>query len=654
MKRLTAYFYQNLEQTFVLLVLVSIILINYFLPYKIAFLNFYYLPIMLLGYFLGKEASVMGSILCILTVTVFALMLPDSFQMGRGNLDVALNLATWASFLLLAGVIVGTLQEKLSAQYEHAHQLNEELQQSQAKLEKVNRNLRDSNTVLEEKTHELEVTKETIEKLKDKVEEALYSTMDSSVAKLLIQGRLRNEKKNVSVLFADLVGFTNFSDEHRPEEVIEELNKFLADMEAIIIKYWGHIDKYLGDGIMCEFGAPIDFEHHALQAVLAGIKMQERLKESSLPWQMRLGIGSGTCITGLIGEKRRTYTAIGDVVNVASRLEEISIPGGVLIDEETYQKVESFVELERLRNFGRDRREDISLIESIKANEKGLEENPDDFSLLLETGKMYFEIRDVSQAIHYFERAYTLDPNNAEVKVLYAEANFKRDEYEKIEIKGKKNRIAVYRVLGLKDIMRDQKRISQKFYEEYGHVESMIEIPEDVILPTEALDGSIGHSKIVAIISYAMADRFGLTEQEKRNVLLAGFLEDIGKQIVPHSILNRRGSLLDAEINEVEKHPIESVKIIKSIGYDMNDVHEIVLHHHEKFNGEGYPQRISGEAIPVGARITAVADTYNALISWRPYREGWEKKSALAEIARDTEAGKFDPRFVEILTELMS
>lgn len=654
MKKIAAYFRENLEQSFVLLVLVSSIIINYFLPYKIAFLNFYYLPILLLGYFLGKQMSIMGSILCMLTVFVFAIMSPESFLMGRGKLDLALSLSTWGSFLLLTGVIVGTLQEKLSAQYEHTSLLNEELKQSQVNLEKVNQDLTASNKVLEEKTSELETSKETIEKLKDKVEEALYSTMDSSVAKLLIQGRLRNEKKNISVLFADLVGFTNFSEEHRPEAVIEELNKFLAEMESIIMHYWGHIDKYMGDGIMCEFGAPHDYDHHALQAVLAGLKMQERIRESNLPWQMRVGVGSGACITGLIGHKRRTYTAIGDVINVAARLEQICPPRELLIDEDTYQKVESFIDVERVRSFGQDRKQDIEIVERIKANEGLLEVNPQDFALLIETGKLYFDLRNVSSAILLFEKAYALDPNNAEVKVLYADANFKKDEYEKIEIKGKKDRISVYRVLGIKDILLDRKRIPEGFYEKYKHVERLIEIPDNVVLPAEALDGVIGHSKIVAILSYAIADMCGLTEQDKRNILIAGYLEDIGKQIVPHAILNRRGSLIDSETREIEKHPIESVKLMRSMGYDDDDVLEIVLHHHEHFNGQGYPNHIGGNDIPIGARITALSDTYNALISWRPYRDGWEQKSALAEIVRDTEGGKFDPKLTEILMRLMA
>ena len=227
MNKIKDYILRNFEQVLVLMILVPVILINYFIPYRIAFLNFYYLPIMVAGYLLGRKASVMGSLLCILLVTIFAILFPRSFSMEEGNLHIALSLATWGSFLLLAGIIVGTLHERLAKEYHYASQLNEELQKNQRKLEDTNLELKESNQILKEKTEELEEKKRTIETLKDKVENALYSTMDSTVAKLVVEERLRNEKKIISVLFSDLVGFTTFSDENRPETVIERLNKFL-------------------------------------------------------------------------------------------------------------------------------------------------------------------------------------------------------------------------------------------------------------------------------------------------------------------------------------------------------------------------------------------------------------------------------------------
>jgi HD-GYP domain-containing protein (c-di-GMP phosphodiesterase class II) len=412
----------------------------------------------------------------------------------------------------------------------------------------------------------------------------------------------------------------------------------------------------MGDRIMCEFGAPNNYDTHSLLAVLAGIKMQEKLLQSDFPWQMRIGIGSGSAITGLIGFKRQTYTAIGDVVNVASRLEEICPPTKVVIDDETYHNVKDFINAERVRDFGQGlkRQEDFELLEKIKANEERLKTNADNSEALVETGKIYFQLMQISEAIKCFERAHALEPDNTEIKLLYADASLKKDEFEKIRIRGKKDRISVYEVTGIKDIMLDRKRILEGFYQKYKYVEELIEVPEDVILPVEALDGSIGHSKAVAIVSYAIADCLDLTEQEKKNILIAGYLQDIGKQIVPSHILNRKGSLSETEKKEIDEHPIEGSKILKLIGYDAEDILEIVLHHHERYDGEGYPFKKRREEIPLGARISGLADSYNALISWRPYREGWEQRTALGEIQKGTNEGKFDPQLSRILIDLMS
>ena len=159
---------------------------------------------------------------------------------------------------------------------------------------------------MQQRTVELEASKLAVEDLKAKVEAALYSTMDSSVVNLMIEGRLRNEKRAMSVMFADLVGFTTYSENTAPESVVADLNRYLADMEPVLFAYHGHIDKYMGDGIMCEFGAPLEFATHRLMAVVAAMKMQEVVARRDYPWQMRVGIASGSAITGLIGSRRQT------------------------------------------------------------------------------------------------------------------------------------------------------------------------------------------------------------------------------------------------------------------------------------------------------------------------------------------------------------
>ena len=168
----------------------------------------------------------------------------------------------------------------------------------------------------------MQKSKEAVEDLKHRVEEALYATMDATVVKLMIEKRLRTEKRRISVMFCDLQGFTQYMEERQAEVVIADLNKFLAEVEETLFAYKAHLDKYIGDGVMAEFGAPVNYERHTLMAVMAGLKMQEGLAYDGFPWQMRVGIATGEPIIGLIGHKRQSYTALGDVVNVASRTKD--------------------------------------------------------------------------------------------------------------------------------------------------------------------------------------------------------------------------------------------------------------------------------------------------------------------------------------------
>ena len=273
--------------------------------------------------------------------------------------------------LILAGAVVGKIQERLAAEVQSTRMLNVDLQHHQAELHQANLSLRESsenlvsmnrslqgqqeelaraNTTLQERSAELEQSKRAVESLKAKVEEALYSTMDASVVNLLIEGRLRNEKHNLSVFFSDLFGFSTYLEEHPPEVVIKDLNRYIGDVEPILLTYRGHINKYMGDGIMVEFGAPLEYEKNSLLAVLAGIKIQEKMAQQNYPWKMRIGISSGTTITGLIGAKRQTFTAIGDVVNTAARLERACPHGKVLIDRQTFENIDHVIETRKKRD----------------------------------------------------------------------------------------------------------------------------------------------------------------------------------------------------------------------------------------------------------------------------------------------------------------
>jgi HD-GYP domain-containing protein (c-di-GMP phosphodiesterase class II) len=680
---LRSYIRKYFEIVFISLILASTFVIHYLIPQKFAFLDFYFLPIILGGYYLGRRNAVLAAFLTVLVMFLYIIIYPESVIPEAKSIYFYLRLVTWGCFLILAGAIVGGLQEKLVVEVAVTRQLNQELKLQQGELNNAHAALKDYNENLESKvmqrteeldrannslreysenlevmvrqrTEELEKSKEAIESLKGKVEMALYSTMDSSVVKLLIEGRLRNEKRNVSILFSDLVGFTTYSEVNPPEIVIRDINRYFADMEPILITYNGHIDHYMGDGIMSEFGAPLDYSMYRLMAVLAAIKMQEKMARMEYPWQMRIGLASGTTIIGLVGNKRQSYTAIGDVVNISARLQKACAPGQVLIDRYTYETVSRFINARKKRDVST--RDVVNIEKELHLEELHAQAaaEPDNHEHYYRIGKIHLEINEPVEALQYFERAMQLDPSNAQAKLSYAEASIKIREQDSINIKGRRQRIEAYEVTGIKDPLEDRSKVSQRFAEQYRPVADLIQIPEDVLLPVEALDGSIGHGKMVALFSYAIAGYLGLSDKEKIDILHSGYIADIGKEIVPHHLLNRNGTLSPREMELIKEHPVEGANSQRKMGYEKEYMLKIVRHSHENFNGTGYPDGIRGNAIPLGSRIIAVADAYDALISWRPYRDPWERSVALDEIVRETESGIYDPTVVAALINILA
>ena len=658
MEALKQYLLKNFEQLFVLLILVSVAGINYLIPYKLAFLNFYFIPILLGAYYLGVRRALLGGVLCALVVFAYAYLFPESFRPPATNLDLWMNIVTWASFLILTAAVVGQLTTQLKTEVESARELNRDLEESKIRVEEADRELRDHAENLEakvnERTQSLEKSKHAIEDLKKKVEEALYSTMDASVVKLIIEKRLRTEKRKISVLFSDLKDFTQFSEERRPEMVITDLNRLLEEMEEVLLDYNAHIDKYLGDGIMVEFGAPVDYERHALMAITAALKMQERLAAGKYPWQMRVGISTGEPIIGLIGQRRQTYTAIGDTVNLASRIQEICTPGFVTIDSATYEEVERYVDVRKKAVLSDAETKDPKFVQEISDYFEKLQKNPDDVEVLKELGSQFLKHEDYLQAHEHLSRALEIDPNDDELKLAYAEVSLKMNQMDAVTVRGKKDRLHLYEVVGLKNPLLDTDTMPLELYEKYREVvDETFTFPEDILLPMEVIDGSVGHARVVGFLSYALADVLNLTVQDKLEVLQAGYLADLGKLIIPHHLLNRAGSLSKEEFEEVAKHSRESVRMIRKMGYESKSLLDIVESSHENFNGSGYPQGLSGEDIPVGARILSVADTYSALTSWRPYRDRWDNRAAFSEMGRDAKKGKFDTGVLESLGKLV-
>lgn len=156
-----------------------------------------------------------------------------------------------------------------------------------------------------------------------------------------------------------------------------------------------------------------------------------------------------------------------------------------------------------------------------------------------------------------------------------------------------------------------------------------------------------GHSERVTNYSLVIAQAMGLTKEQHNVVELAGLLHDVGKIGVPELILNKEGKLDDREFSIVKSHPDQGAKIIKNIKnigrvVNMDDIVQGVLHHHEKYDGTGYPKGLCGNEIPLVARILSIADTYDAITSDRPYRKGRTREFAHTEIT-DCSSTQFDP-----------
>jgi adenylate cyclase len=168
------------------------------------------------------------------------------------------------------------------------------------------------------------------------------------------------EVREVSVLFADICGFTSMSETMSPSSVSLLLNDYLSRMTDVIFKYEGTLDKYIGDAIMAVFGAPLDMPDHAQRAIRTALEMQERLaewnaerKEGTPELRIRIGINSGNAVAGEIGSiNKKEYTVLGDTVNTASRLESsVAKPGMVVIGANTSALVEGLFECRALGTF---------------------------------------------------------------------------------------------------------------------------------------------------------------------------------------------------------------------------------------------------------------------------------------------------------------
>ena len=170
---------------------------------------------------------------------------------------------------------------------------------------------------------------------------------------------------------------------------------------------------------------------------------------------------------------------------------------------------------------------------------------------------------------------------------------------------------------------------------------------ESFIIALDARDTETQtHSQVVTQFTLTLAEKMGIKDKEElENIRKGALLHDIGKIGIPDSILKKPGKLTPEEWQIIKQHPVIGYKMIAGIKF-LKEAAQIVLHHHEHFDGNGYPARLKGNSIPLGARIFAVADALEALISDRPYRKALPIEEAKKEIIRCS-GSQFDPKVVE-------
>ena len=219
---------------------------------------------------------------------------------------------------------------------------------------------------------------------KEKVKSAMGKYMSQDVMKRIVQNidnlGLGGKKSVVSVLFADIRGFTSMSEQMSAQEVSEILNEYFTEMEPIITKYNGVINKFIGDAVMAIFGEPIQDKNHAQNAVKCAYAMLTKVKELQKKWiregkpkiEIGIGINTGEVFVGNIGSvNRMEYTVIGDTVNLASRLESYNkiYKTKLLISPTTYEEVKGFTDVIKISDVQiRGKANKMDIYEVLKVN----------------------------------------------------------------------------------------------------------------------------------------------------------------------------------------------------------------------------------------------------------------------------------------------
>lgn len=219
------------------------------------------------------------------------------------------------------------------------------------------------------------------------------------------------------------------------------------------------------------------------------------------------------------------------------------------------------------------------------------------------------------------------------------------------------NATLAFLVVSLLWLMKRHFEITHMHREELLHRSQRLEKNYDAIayvLSTAVVrdPATAEHSDRLWELMAVLARQLGLRQQEPHNIRLAATLHDIGKLGVAETVLSKPGALDDAEWAEMREHPRIGYEILRGIGF-LGGAAEIVYAHHERYDGTGYPRGLADEQIPLGARIFAVVDAYDAIVSHRPYRRARSHNEAMQELVRHA-GTQFDPGVVSAFLKALS